>query len=282
MCGEFFVVGSFDDAKSSIEVGGMLFPKVSLGISLHVDNAELYIGIWEEALANREKAGEVILDDEKDTAETSLDEATKDGSPVLQVLASKKGLAGENTLLAITAEADDEINTSGTKAVAVTDFDELAIEENSQEIGVHGARISEFEFLGELGRDGVEVVVVDGKTEFVKSGLGRLERARGSEKSGDEVLGLLGKAALIERRKEGGTEGSGTGPCDVNGKRDGAEKDGARVGSVGFVVGTFLEESGALGGAETREHLAQDLAQGEVAKAERYEFVEGAFGIVLW
>jgi hypothetical protein len=59
---------------AGVELGACGLAEVALGVALHVDDAELDVGPWEEPLVHREQAGEVVLYDEEDIAQSSLEQ----------------------------------------------------------------------------------------------------------------------------------------------------------------------------------------------------------------
>ena len=83
---DLLVPGELDAADALEELGGVGLGEVALGVSLHVHDAQLHVGLGEEALGDREQAREVVLDDEEHAAQAPLDEAAQDELPVLEIL----------------------------------------------------------------------------------------------------------------------------------------------------------------------------------------------------
>jgi hypothetical protein len=53
------------------------------GIALHVNDAELDVGIVEEASGNGQQTGEVVVNDNHDAPKTSFHQAAQDELPIL-------------------------------------------------------------------------------------------------------------------------------------------------------------------------------------------------------
>ena len=60
-----------------------------MGIALHVNHAELNIGIWEKAAGDREETREVVLNDKQDPPQAALSEVAKDELPIFEVFATE-------------------------------------------------------------------------------------------------------------------------------------------------------------------------------------------------
>jgi len=87
--GDLDVPKCLDGPDFVLELGRVVLGKMGLGVPLHVDDAKLNVGGGEETLVQGEQAGEVILDDDHDTAETALGQAAEDLLPILEVLAAR-------------------------------------------------------------------------------------------------------------------------------------------------------------------------------------------------
>ena len=113
-----------------------------MGIALHVNHAELNIGIWEKAAGDREETREVVLNDKQDPPQAALSEVAKDELPIFEVFATEPGSATENTLSAVAKETDSKVDGRLTKAIGFANFDILGVEIEDGEIGIKRARIA--------------------------------------------------------------------------------------------------------------------------------------------
>jgi hypothetical protein len=114
---------------------------MGLCVSLHVNDTQLDVGFWEEALGDGEEPREVVLDHEEHAAEPSLDEVAQDGLPVLEVLPTEFADAGQHSLLPIATKPDNQVDGGGSESISVPDLDVLTIDEKGQEVRVHGAGV---------------------------------------------------------------------------------------------------------------------------------------------
>jgi hypothetical protein len=112
---------------------------VALGVSLHVDDAQLHVGLWEQPLGDGEQPREVVLDNEEHAAQAPLDETAQDELPVFGVLPPWPGETAEDPALAVTAEANHHVDAAGAQPIAFPYFDVLAIDEKRNEVGVDGS-----------------------------------------------------------------------------------------------------------------------------------------------
>jgi len=152
-----------------------------VGIALHVNNAELNIGIWEKAAGDREETREVVLNDKQDPSQAALsevakDEVAKDELPIFEVFATEPGSATENALSSVAKETDSEIDGRLPKAIGFANFDILGVEIEDTEVGIKRARIAELQFFDKGFRDAIEILIRDRESHAVKSLFGRIER----------------------------------------------------------------------------------------------------------
>jgi len=101
----------------------------------------LDVGAGEEALADGQQADEVILHDRQHATQPALDQAAQDRLPVLQVLATELGQAGQDSFLAVAAEADRQVDASWAQAVPVLDLDVLTIDKQRKQVRVERSRV---------------------------------------------------------------------------------------------------------------------------------------------
>jgi len=81
---------------------------------------------------------------EEDAAQAAFEQVAQDGFPVFEIFTAGPGQAGEDLLSAIAAQADDDIDASGTQTIAVAKLALLAIEEQSQQIGIERSTVAQF------------------------------------------------------------------------------------------------------------------------------------------
>ena len=63
-----------ESAEAELELGVVVLGKVTFGVALHVDDTQLVVGVGKQALDELQQSGEVILDGDEDTTQTSFDE----------------------------------------------------------------------------------------------------------------------------------------------------------------------------------------------------------------
>ena len=78
---DFNVPGGFDRAPALLKLGAIGLGEMSFGIALHVNGAELNVGVGEEALADGHQAGEVVLNKDHHTSKPTLQQTTKNEFP---------------------------------------------------------------------------------------------------------------------------------------------------------------------------------------------------------
>jgi hypothetical protein len=174
--GDLGVAGGFQGAEALIEFGRIGLREVALGLALEVNDTELDVGLRKQALGEGEEAGEVVVDPPQETPQ-----AAEDVFPFLEVLAPEAQEAGEDTLLAITAEANDQGEGARTETVALLDFDLRSVEEEGPQRGVERAGVAQFEFFDEAAGDGVEFLLGGGPAQLAPGALGGIHGTAGSE-----------------------------------------------------------------------------------------------------
>jgi hypothetical protein len=147
-----------------------------VGIALHVNHAELNIGIWEKAAGDREETREVVLNDKQDPPQAALSEVAKDELPIFEVFATEPGSATEHALSSVAKETDSEIDGGLTKAIGFANLDILSIEIEDTEVGIKRARIAQLQFFDKGFSDAIEILIRDRESHAVKSLFGRIER----------------------------------------------------------------------------------------------------------
>ena len=109
------------------------------------------------------------MHDDEDATQTALEQAAQDQLPVFQILAAGLAEAGQHAFLAIAAETDDEVNTGGLEAIAVSDFDILAIAKQGQQVGIQRTSIAQLQFFHETDGNFFQLLLRAGQTHFVQS-----------------------------------------------------------------------------------------------------------------
>ena len=69
---DFDVPAGFDGAPPLLKLNGIGFGKMSLGIALHVNGAELDVGVGKETLADGHQTREVVLNENQHTSESAF------------------------------------------------------------------------------------------------------------------------------------------------------------------------------------------------------------------
>jgi hypothetical protein len=179
--GDLGVPGRFEGTDVLMEFGGIGLREVAPGMALERNDTELDVGLRKQAFGDREQAGEVVVDQQQDAAQAALDQTAEDVFPLLEVLASEAEEAGQDTLLAVAAQADDQVDRAGTEAVALADLDLLGVEEEGEPIRVQRATVLQFQFFDEVVGDIFQLLFGGGQSHFVQSALGRVEGAAGCQ-----------------------------------------------------------------------------------------------------
>lgn len=121
------------------------------------------------------------MDHQQDAPQAAFDQTAQDVFPLLEVLASEAKQTGQDTLFAVAAQADDQVDRPGTKAITLTDLDLFGIEEEGEQIGVERASIAQLQFVDEVAGDGIEFLLGGGQSHFAQGALGRVHRPAGSQ-----------------------------------------------------------------------------------------------------
>ena len=264
--GDLGIPSRLQRPNTLVEFRRIGFSEVALGVALQVNDTELDVGLGEQAFGDGEQAGEVVVDYQQEAPQAAFDQTAEDVFPLLEVLASEAEEAGQETLLAVAAETDDQIDAPGAEAIALADLDELGVEEEGEPIRVQRATVLQFQFFDEVVGDIFPLLFGSGQSHFVQSGLGGVEGAAGGQQVESQGLSLLGVIARVGRRQEAGSEGSVAGAGHVNLQRDGAHLQGARGGAVAFIGGCARQKSLSFGLAEAVEDERQQFAQAERAE----------------
>ena len=99
----FHIPGGFDSPPALLKLGAIGFREMSFGIALHVDSAELDVGIGEETLADGEQTGEVVLNENHHPPKAPLHQSPQDCFPVFEIFTAGFGDTTQDTLFAITS-----------------------------------------------------------------------------------------------------------------------------------------------------------------------------------
>src|SRR5215471_8398955 len=182
-----------------------------------------------------------------------------------QVLAADLRETSQHSFLAISAETEDQINTGGFEAIAVADFDVLAIEKQGQQVGIQWTSVAQLQFFDETGSDFFQLLFGTGQTHFVQSIAGGRQRPAGTEQAEQQRLSFLAIATLIARGQRGWAKLPAAGAWDLH--FDGYRSDQQRAGikAVGFVLRSALQIGASFGVNQARKQCSQELAQAEIA-----------------
>ena len=112
-----------DGAPALLKLRAVGLRQMGFGVALHVDGAELNIGLGKEALADRQQAGEVVLDEDHDATEVAFNQTAKNGFPVFKIFTTGPGNTGKDGFLTIAAEADHQVDAGRAELIAVSQFD---------------------------------------------------------------------------------------------------------------------------------------------------------------
>ena len=146
------------------------------------------------------------MDDQQDAPQAPFDQAAKDVFPLLEILTSEAEEAGQDALLAVAAEAHDQVDRGRPEPVPLFDLDVLGIEKEGQQVGIERARVAQLQLFEEFSGDGFQVLFGSGQTDAAEGRLSGVERAAGSQQGEHQGLGLLGVIALIGGRQKGGAK----------------------------------------------------------------------------
>ena len=97
------IPGGFNGAPALLKLGAVGLGEAGFGVALHVNRAELDVGVGEEALTNGQQTGEVVLNKDHDPSKPTLDQATENGLPIFKILAAWLGNTAQNSFFAIAA-----------------------------------------------------------------------------------------------------------------------------------------------------------------------------------
>ena len=80
---DFDIPGGFDGAPTLLKFRAIDFGKMRFGIALHVNDAELYVGIGEQTSGNGQQTAEVVVNDNHDATKAPFNQAAQDKLPIL-------------------------------------------------------------------------------------------------------------------------------------------------------------------------------------------------------
>jgi hypothetical protein len=232
-----------------------------------VNDAELNLSGREQSLGDREQAGEVVLDHHQDAPESALDEPAEDEFPVFEVFPPESTEAGQDPFLTVSPETHGHVDTGRSQPLALAQFDVLAVDEKSEQVGVERTGVAEVELLDEFAGDQVEVLLGSGEAESAEGSLSGIDRTARGKQAEQQRLSFLGEVTLIGWRKHRGSEVSATGAGNAELKRDASQPKGTAVGAVGLVPGHPREKGAALGLAQGLEAERQELSEVEITEA---------------
>ena len=79
-----------------LELGGVRLGEMAFGVALHMNDAELNVRVGEKTFGDGEQPGEIILNDNQNATEATLDQVAQDGFPILEVFAAQLDRTGED------------------------------------------------------------------------------------------------------------------------------------------------------------------------------------------
>src|SRR5579883_284475 len=179
--GDLGIPSRLQRPNTLVEFRRIGFSEVALGVALQMDDTELDIGLGEQAAGDGQQAGEVVVDHQQEAPQAAFDQSAQDVLPLLEVLASEAEQTGQNALFAVAAQADDQVDGPGTKAIALTNLDVLGIKEEGEQIGVERASIAQLQFVDEVAGDGIEFRLGGGQSHVAQGSLGGVDGAAGSQ-----------------------------------------------------------------------------------------------------
>src|SRR5438874_5244258 len=125
---DLHIPGRFDRAPTLLELRGVGLRQMALGIALHVNNAELHIGLGKQALAYRKQSGKVIVDDDHHAAQSAFDQPPEYRFPIFEIFTAMFSDAAEHALLAVAAQTDNQVDTRRTELIAIAQLDVFSID----------------------------------------------------------------------------------------------------------------------------------------------------------
>src|SRR5579885_171439 len=120
--GDLGIPSRLQRPNTLVEFRRIGFSEVALGVALQVNDTELDVGLRKQAFGDGEQAGEVVVDQQQDAPQAAFDQTAEDVFPLLEVLASEAEQAGQDTLFAVAAETNDQVDAPGAEAVALADL----------------------------------------------------------------------------------------------------------------------------------------------------------------
>src|SRR6185436_12990051 len=94
--GDFQIPACFNGAPALLKLNAVGFREMGFGVALHVNDAELNVGIGEQTSGNGGQAAEVVVNDNHDAAKATFNQPAQDELPILKIFAARSGNAGEN------------------------------------------------------------------------------------------------------------------------------------------------------------------------------------------
>src|SRR5207249_3558584 len=235
-------------------------------VAMHVDDAKLDVSLGEQPPRDGQQSGEVVLDHDHYTSQPALHQAAQDELPVLEVFAAEAGEAREHSLLAVSAQADDQVDAARSQPIPVAHFHVLAVEEKRQQISLERPSVPQIELLHQAGGHRVEILLRRAQSHLLESNLGGVYRTAGGEKAQQQGLRLFGVASIVAVRQKGRTELAAPGAWHADVDRDGTQREGAIVTAIALVPDHTCQVGSALGQAQIAQHEPEQLTQAEVTE----------------
>ena len=95
------VPSGFDGTPAVLKLHGIGFGQMGFGVALHVNCAELDVGMREEAFEDRFETGKVIMNNQHDATQATFTEAADQDLPAFGVFTAGLRQTGQDALLAV-------------------------------------------------------------------------------------------------------------------------------------------------------------------------------------
>src|SRR4029453_8182403 len=111
--GEFQVPARFDGSPALLKLDSVGFGQMGCGVTLHVNDTKLDVGMGEQTFGNRQQSAEVVMNHDHDATKSTFNQSPLDQLPILEIFTAWSCHAGEDLFFAAAPQADDGENTSG-------------------------------------------------------------------------------------------------------------------------------------------------------------------------
>src|SRR5262249_38396676 len=129
-------------APTLLELDGIRLGQMRFRIALHVNNAQLNVGGWEQTRRDWRQTAKVIVNDNHDATKATFNQPAQNQLPVFEIFATWSGDTSENLFFAVATQANDDVDTCRTQFVTIPEFNVFAIQKKSQHIGMDGTAVA--------------------------------------------------------------------------------------------------------------------------------------------